>query len=149
MGESEDFYFKLSTHTHCCFSQASPLRLFTVSHRAEKPLSALRCVTVCYCESLPGRHQHWFNFFVSPRGLLLLPQRRKLKLRNLQQLWQMWRRPRCFGKTCSAGSPQRASAWRPPVDSLQENASDVDVFNKASLRAVDQKEAQTATVHAK
>lgn len=50
---------------------------------------------------------------------------------------------------CSASSQQRASAWRPAVHSLQENASDVDVFNKVSLRAVDQKEAQTATVHGK
>ena len=44
-----------------------------------------------------------------------------------------------FWKKRGAGSSQRASAWR---RSLKQNASDVDVFNKVSLRAAGQEEAQ-------
>lgn len=46
-----------------------------------------------------------------------------------------------FWKKSSAGSSQRASAWRRLVRSLKQNASDVDVFNKVSLRAAGREEA--------
>lgn len=39
--------FPLSS-THTYREPSSPLRLFTVSHRAEEPPSALRCVIVFY-----------------------------------------------------------------------------------------------------
>lgn len=47
-----------------------------------------------------------------------------------------------FWKKSSAGSLQRASAWRRLVRSLKQNASDVDVFNKVSLRAAGREEAR-------